>query len=134
MTRLEEDVRRLAAVVEALLSAIPNLPVADVLVSADEDANVETRRVGTPRERNFQALDHVAIGEGLGLMDFEAASRLSGARLVVLKAELARLERALASFMLDVHTGASGSEIGRGSGGARVCQYVSISVGAVSLK
>ncbi|HEY9568053.1 MAG TPA: serine--tRNA ligase [Thalassobaculum sp.] len=108
MARLEEDERRLAAEVEELLSAIPNLPGADVPVGADEDANVETRRVGTPRERNFQALDHVAIGEGLGLMDFEAASRLSGARFVVLKAELARLERALASFMLDVHTGEFG--------------------------
>jgi len=95
MARLEEDERRLAAEVEELLSGIPNLPGADVPVGADEDANVEIRMVGTPRERNFAARDHVAIGEGLGLMDFEAAARLSGARFVVLKADLARLERAL---------------------------------------
>jgi len=108
MARLEEDERRLAAEVEELLSGIPNLPGADVPVGADEDANVEIRMVGTPRERNFAARDHVAIGEGLGLMDFEAAARLSGARFVVLKADLARLERALAAFMLDIHTGEFG--------------------------
>lgn len=108
MARLEEDERRLAAEVEELLSGVPNLPGPDVPVGADEDANVEIRQVGTPRERNFAARDHVAIGEGLGLMDFEAAARLSGARFVVLKADLARLERALASFMLDIHTGEFG--------------------------
>ena len=78
MARLEEDERRLAAEVEELLAGIPNLPADGVPVGPDEDANVELRRVGTPRERNFQARDHVAIGEGLGLMDFEAAARLSG--------------------------------------------------------
>ena len=108
MSRLEEDERRLAAEVEDLLAGVPNLPGPDVPVGADEDANVEARRVGTPRGRNFAARDHVAIGEGLGLMDFEAATRLSGARFVVLKAELARLERALAGFMLDIHTGEFG--------------------------
>lgn len=108
MARLEEDERRLAAEVEELLAGIPNLPGPDVPVGADEDANVEIRRIGTPRERNFAARDHVAIGEGLGLMDFDAAARMSGARFVVLKAELARLERALAAFMLDIHTGEFG--------------------------
>lgn len=108
MTGLEEDERRLAAEVEELLAGIPNLPADNTPVGADEDANVELRRVGTPRERNFAARDHVAIGEGLGLMDFEAAARLTGARFVVLKAELARLERALAGFMLDIHTGEFG--------------------------
>ncbi len=108
MARLEEDERRLAAEVEELLAGIPNLPGDSVPVGADEAANVEARRVGTPRERNFAARDHVAIGEGLGLMDFEAATRLSGARFVVLKSQLARLERALAAFMLDIHTGEFG--------------------------
>lgn len=108
MSRLEDDERRLATEVEELLAGVPNLPGAEVPVGADEDANVEARRVGTPRDRNFQARDHVAIGEGLKLMDFEAAARLSGARFVVLKAELARLERALAAFMLDIHTGEFG--------------------------
>ncbi|MEQ9332773.1 serine--tRNA ligase [Thalassobaculum sp.] len=108
MARLEEDERRLAAEVEEVLAGIPNLPGDGVPVGADEDANVEARRVGTPRDRNFSARDHVAIGEGLGLMDFEAATRLSGARFVVLKSQLARLERALAAFMLDIHTGEFG--------------------------
>lgn len=108
MARLEEDERRLAAEVEELLAGIPNLPADGVPVGADEDANVEARRVGTPRDRNFAARDHVAIGEGFGLMDFEAATRLSGARFVVLKSQLARLERALAGFMLDIHTGEFG--------------------------
>src|SRR3546814_18579904 len=94
MARLEEDERRLAAEVEELLSAIPNLPGADLPVGADEDANVETRRVGTPRERNFQALDHVAHRQGLGLMDFAAALRISGARFVLLRDRLAGPEGA----------------------------------------
>ncbi|EDP66293.1 Seryl-tRNA synthetase [alpha proteobacterium BAL199] len=108
MAQLEEDERRLAGEVEELLAGIPNLPADDAPVGADEDANVELRRIGKPRERNFRAQDHVAIGEGLGLMDFEAAARLTGARFVVLKAELARMERALAAFMLDIHTGEFG--------------------------
>ncbi|MEQ8397132.1 serine--tRNA ligase [Thalassobaculum sp.] len=108
MAQLEADERRLGGEVEELLAGIPNLPADDTPVGADEDANVELRRVGSPRERNFRAQDHVAIGEGLGLMDFEAAARLTGARFVVLKAELARMERALAAFMLDIHTGEFG--------------------------
>ncbi len=108
MARLEDDERRLAAEVEELLAGVPNLPADGVPVGADEAANVELRRVGVPKPRNFVARDHVAIGEGLGLMDFEAAARLSGARFVVLKAGLARLERALAAFMLDIHTGEFG--------------------------
>ncbi len=108
MARLEEDERRLATEVEDLLAGVPNLPADGVPVGADEDANVELRRVGVPKHRNFVARDHVAIGEGLGLMDFEAASRLAGARFVVLKGGLARLERALAAFMLDIHTGEFG--------------------------
>ena len=100
----EEEERRHAAEVEALLSPLPNLPAADVPDGLDEAANVEVRRVGEPPTFDFDVRDHVDIGEGLGMMDFEAAARMSGARFVVLKAALARLERALANFMLDIQT------------------------------
>ncbi len=76
-------------------------------VGADEDANVEIRRVGTPPEMK-EAQQHFEIGEALGQMDFETAVTMSGARFVLLKGQLARLERALACFMLDTHTGANG--------------------------
>jgi len=77
---------------------------ASVPEGADASANVELRRWGTPPQFPFEPLDHVAIGEKLGLMDFEAASKLSGSRFVVLKGPLARLHRALAALMLDLHT------------------------------
>jgi len=87
-----------------LLGGIPNLPAADVPDGKDEHDNREIRRVGNPRNFAFDPKDHVVIGEGLGLMDFAAAAKMSGARFVVLKGQLARLERALAQFMLDLHT------------------------------
>jgi seryl-tRNA synthetase len=87
-----------------MLAAFPNAPADDVPVGPDESANVEIRRVGEPRAFDFTPLDHVAVGEKLGLMDFERASKLSGARFVVLSGPLARMERALAAFMLDIHT------------------------------
>jgi len=74
----------------------------------DETANVEVRRWGEPREFAFEPKDHVAVGEGLVLMDFEAAGRISGARFVVLKGGVARLHRALIQYMLDLHTGEHG--------------------------
>ena len=92
------------AEIETLLKDLPNLPAADVPDGPDESANVEIRRVGAPPVFDFQARDHVEIGEALGMMDFAAASKLSGARFVVLNDALARLERALAGFMLDLHT------------------------------
>jgi seryl-tRNA synthetase len=93
-----------ATALDELLSGIPNLPAADVPDGADADANVELRRHGSPRNVPFAPKQHFEIGETLGLMDFEAAAKLSGARFVVLKGALARLERALAAFMLDLHT------------------------------
>ncbi len=92
----------------ALLSALPNLPAAEVPDGADETGNVEVRRQGAPPALDFAPKDHVALGEGLGMMDFEAAAAMSGARFVVLKGPLARLERALGQFMLDVQTGEHG--------------------------
>jgi seryl-tRNA synthetase len=90
------------------LERIPNIPAADVPVGADADANVELRKVGTPKKFSFPPKQHFELGEALGLMDFETAAKLSGARFVVLKGALARLERALAQFMLDLHTSEHG--------------------------
>jgi len=86
-----------------LLAGLPNLPAADVPQGADEHANVEVRRWGTPFAI-ANPKDHVDLGGDLGLLDFEAATRMSGSRFVVLKGELARLERALGQFMLDFQT------------------------------
>jgi len=102
--RLEGEAGRLRAAIDALLAGIPNLPADDVPEGKDETANQEIRKVGTLRAMNFAAKDHVALGEGLGQMDFARAGKLSGARFVVLKGGLARLERALGQFMLDLHT------------------------------
>jgi seryl-tRNA synthetase len=97
-----------AAELDQILAGIPNLPAADVPDGADADANVEIRRHGGPRNFPFTARQHFEVGEKLGLMDFEAAVKLSGSRFVVLKGALARLERALAAFMIDIHTGEFG--------------------------
>ena len=88
------------------LSVIPNLPREDVPVGKDEKDNQEVRRVGEPPKLGWtnKPKQHFEIGEALGLMDFETAAKLSGSRFVVLKGQLARLERALAAFMLDIHT------------------------------
>ncbi|MGE0668099.1 MAG: serine--tRNA ligase [Sphingomonadales bacterium] len=104
----EDRERTLEAEIEELLSALPNHLDDDVPDGPDESANVELRRVGEPPAFDFEPKDHVAIGEGMGLMDFDAASRMSGARFVVLKGELARLERAIGAFMLDLHTAEAG--------------------------
>lgn len=104
MQALEDDCARLEHEIDARLMDLPNLPGEDVPDGADESANVELRWVGEPRSFGFRPRDHVEIGEALGMMDFAAASKLSGARFVVLNDVLARLERALASFMLDLHT------------------------------
>ncbi|HEX7775027.1 MAG TPA: serine--tRNA ligase [Parvibaculum sp.] len=101
----EDDERRLTAELETELAAIPNIPFEDVPVGADESGNVEHHRHGAPRAMNFAPKEHFDLGEALGMMDFETAAKLSGARFVVLRGQLARLERAIASFMLDFHTG-----------------------------
>jgi seryl-tRNA synthetase len=90
------------------LMVIPNLPHESVPAGKSADDNVEVRRVGTPRLFDFQAKDHVDIGESLGLIDFETATKISGARFSVMKGGIARLHRALAQFMLDVHTSEHG--------------------------
>ncbi len=98
-----EHERELAELLRQMLAALPNLPVPDVPPGEDEHDNVEVRRWGEPRAISAPK-DHVDLGEGLGLLDFEAAARMSGARFTVMKGELARLERALGQFMLDLQT------------------------------
>ncbi|HTQ33606.1 MAG TPA: serine--tRNA ligase [Stellaceae bacterium] len=95
---------RLRKQIDESLAALPNLPADDVPEGPDETANVLQRTVGIPPQFNFPALPHEAIGEKLGLMDFARAAKLSGSRFVVLRGSLARLERAIAQFMLDLHT------------------------------
>ena len=90
------------------LSVIPNLPLDDVPLGKDEKDNKEVRKVGAPPKFDFKPKQHFEIGEALGLMDFATAAKISGARFVVLKGALARLERALGAFMLDLHTGENG--------------------------
>jgi seryl-tRNA synthetase len=101
----EAEERDLGAILDALLAGLPNLPAEDVPIGADEQANRELRHWGEPPSFDFEAREHDALGTALGLMDFETAAIMSGARFVLLKGELARLERALAQFMLDLHTG-----------------------------
>ncbi len=100
----EEEERRLDRALEEALAELPNLPLAGVPVGPDETANQELRRWGEPPKLAFEPRQHFELGEALGLMDFDTAARISGARFVVLKGALARLERALAAFMLELHT------------------------------
>jgi seryl-tRNA synthetase len=110
MPELEAAEREAAAALESELAAIPNLPLDDTPDGKDESDNVELRRWGAPPalEGMNRPREHFEIGEALGLMDFETAAKLSGARFVVLKGALARLERALEQFMLDLHTNERG--------------------------
>ncbi|NMN56604.1 seryl-tRNA synthetase [Xanthobacter sp. SG618] len=105
---LEAEVKEVEKSLDRELAAIPNAPLADVPQGADEHDNVEKSRFGTPRTYAFAPKQHFEVGEGLGQMDFETAAKLSGARFVVNKGPLARLERALGQFFLDVHTGEHG--------------------------
>jgi len=101
---LDAEQSAVQAEFDELVLGLPNTLHASVPDGRDESANVEVRRWGTPRDFDFTPLDHVAIGEKLTLLDFEAAGRISGARFVVLKGAVARLHRALIQYMLDLHT------------------------------
>ena len=105
----EAEAAALDAELTHRLEVLPNLPLDDVPDGPDETGNVEIRRVGSQRNFGFAPKDHVALGEATGEMDFAAAARMSGARFVVLKKHLARLERAIAQFMLDLHTSEEGA-------------------------
>jgi len=110
MPELDAAEKATAAELDAALMSIPNIPLDVVPDGKDENDNIEVRRYGAlPRFPNsFRPKEHFELGEALGLMDFESAAKLSGARFVVLKGALARLERALMQFMLDLHTGEHG--------------------------
>ena len=103
LEQADTDYQAVQAQIDALLLGIPNLPHESVPAGKDETENVEVRRVGTPRQFDFEIKDHVDLGEKLGL-DFETAAALSGARFSLMKGQVARLHRALAQFMLDTHT------------------------------
>jgi len=115
VTKIKEDwpameaaEREAIAALDKALAEIPNAPLDSVPDGKDEHDNVEVLRWGEPRRFEFEPKEHFDLGEGLGLMDFETATKLSGARFVVNKGQIARLERALAQFMLDLHTDGHG--------------------------
>ncbi|HCX67616.1 MAG TPA: serine--tRNA ligase, partial [Rhodobiaceae bacterium] len=100
----EEEERAVNAELHAALASIPNIPLDEVPVGPDESANVVHHVHGAAPQMNFEPKEHFDLGEALGLMDFETAAKLSGARFSVLKGPLARLERAIGNFMVDLHT------------------------------
>ena len=105
---LEAEEKQLIGALDRALAEVPNLPLDSVPVGKDENDNVLLREVGAKPEFAFKPREHFELGEALGMMDFETATKLSGARFVVNKGPLARLERALAQFMLDLHTDTHG--------------------------
>ena len=105
---LDKELAAVQAEFDELVLGLPNMLHESVPDGRDENSNVEVRRWGTPREFEYTPLDHVAIGDRLAQMDFEAAGRISGARFVVLKGGLARMHRALIQYMLDLHTSQHG--------------------------
>lgn len=109
MPALEQQEKELGAELDGILASLPNIPAEDVPAGKDEHDNVEIRRIGTPVEI-ANAKQHFELGEALGLMSFDLAAKLSGARFTVLRGKLARLERALGDFMLDIHTNEFGFE------------------------
>ncbi len=104
VARIDGDLTAVQRELDEWLLGIPNLLEASVPDGADESANVEVRRAGAPRRFDFEPKDHVAVGEGLDGFDFDAASRIAGARFAVMRGGVARLHRALTQFMLDLHT------------------------------
>ena len=110
MGTLEEDVRLLGERLNAALSEIDNIPDSDVPDGESEEDNVEVRKWGELPSFDFEPKQHFDIGEALGQMDFEGAAKMSGARFVLLNGDLAKLERALSAFMLDMHTSEFGYE------------------------
>jgi seryl-tRNA synthetase len=100
----EQELEAIQGRLEEFLQGVPNVPHASVPAGKSADDNAEVRKSGEPRKFDFPVKDHVDVGEGLKLLDFEAATRIAGARFTVMKGGLSRMHRALAQFMLDVHT------------------------------
>lgn len=110
LSELEEAERTLGEKLNMMLMSLPNMVCDDVPDGDDEESNIEVRTWGAAKEFDFEVKEHFELGEALGLMDFERAAKLSGSRFVVLKGGIARLERALGQFMLDLHTNEHGYE------------------------
>ena len=108
LKKIEAELAGIQAQLTDMLLGIPNLPHRSVPVGKSPEDNVEVRRAGEPRRFDFPVKDHVDVGAGLGMLDFDAAAKISGARFTLLKGPLARLHRAIAQFMLDIHTGEHG--------------------------
>jgi seryl-tRNA synthetase len=108
LAKAEAELAAVQAQLDEILLGVPNMLHESVPEGRDESANVELRRWGTPRTFDFKPRDHVEIGERLGQVDFAAAGKISGARFTVLSGPMARLQRALIQFMLDLHTGEHG--------------------------
>src|SRR5262249_33872206 len=108
LPKLQEEEKKISSELESALAQIPNLPLDDVPDGTDPTDNVERHRFGAKPDHSFPPKQHFELGEALAQMDFQAAAKLSGARFVVLKGGLARLERALGQFMLDLHTNEHG--------------------------
>ena len=104
----EADLQKVLAAIDEIEKGLPNLLHDDVPAGTTEDDNIEVRRWGEPRSFEFAPLDHVDLGAALGLLDFDAAAKISGARFAVMHGPLARLQRALIQFMLDTHTSEHG--------------------------
>ncbi len=107
---LEQEFSDIQSEFQSFMSGIPNVAHESVPIGGSEDDNLEIRRVGEPRKFDFEPKDHVALGEGLGMLDFELASKLSGARFVLMRNQLAALHRAIAQLMIDIHTREHGYE------------------------
>ncbi|PCJ47181.1 MAG: serine--tRNA ligase [Moraxellaceae bacterium] len=103
LTECEDQLRLLQEQLNDMLMAIPNVPDESVPEGKTEDDNVELRTWGTPKQFDFAPKDHVDLGEGVGLLDFETAAKIAGSRFAVMKGSMARLHRALTQFMLDTH-------------------------------
>ena len=108
LERVKNEAKAANDELDAVLMAVPNVPVEEVPVGADEDANVEISRWGEPRQFDFDVKDHVDVGGNLGGLDFDTASKITGSRFAVMRGGLARLHRALTQFMLNTHTGEHG--------------------------
>ena len=106
--KLEDELGRLQARLQEFLSGVPNVPHESVPVGKGADDNVEVRRVGEPRRFDFTPKDHVDLGAGLGMLDFDRAAKIAGSRFAVMTGAVARLHRAIAQLMLDVHTAEHG--------------------------
>ena len=108
LKKIEVELDAIQAKLTDMLLTVPNLPHSSVPAGKSADDNVEARRIGEPRKFDFQPKDHVDVGTGLGMLDFDTAAKISGARFTLMQGSLARLHRSLAQFMLDIHSGEHG--------------------------